>query len=140
MQVLEHPAGGPRGGHEFQKPSGPGGFLLQGDQGSAFLRGDSVDGVSDSAGSMEFPVVSGLPKQGDLAPDPGRSDSRGFQLGQIPGFKVRSPGFFFLLGGFMSLPPNVAKEAVQIKRKGVDRDRLVRGGNKIDKSFKRRII
>jgi hypothetical protein len=95
MQVLEHPAGGPRGGHEFQKPSGPGGFLLQGDQGSAFARGDSVDAVSDSAGSMEFPVVSGLSEQGDLASDPGRSDSRGFQLGQIP--RAQGPigwGFF----------------------------------------------
>ena len=83
MKGFKHPTGGSRGGHEFQKTTGPGSFFLQGDQGSGFRWGDPVDAVADSAGSMEFPVVARLPEQSDLAPDLGRGDSGGLQLGQI---------------------------------------------------------
>jgi hypothetical protein len=81
MKGFKHPTGGSRGGYEFQKPPGPGGFFLQGDQRSGFDPGDPVDAVPDCAGPMELPVVVGLPEQSGLAPDLGRGDSRGLQLG-----------------------------------------------------------
>ncbi len=111
MKGFKHPAGGPRGGHEFPENDRPRRLLSCTGTRDRGFRGEILWIPSpNSAGPIEFPVVARLPEQSDLMPDLGLGDSGGLQLGQIRRVKIRRSGFFFLLEGSIAILCNVAKK------------------------------